>query len=351
MKKRILSAVSLFVFAVTSTGWSLAQPGPKKVLGPETSRLLSQLPESDAVVLVDSRRFFDDTLPKVLASKPAILAKITAKVDEIQQRTSIDLRKFDQLAIGAKISKFSEKDFDADPVVIARGTFNPGAMVSMAKIASNGTYREEKIGTHTVSIFSVKDIANKTAAKANDPGVSGAVQSATNSFDNKELAVTAIDTNTLAIGTVNRVRETLEGKTHVGSDLLGLLAPYDHAVMSFAVHTPSGLAQFTPMDNDELGKNLAAIRYLAGSMDMAAGAANVEVLIRAARADQADGLLDTLEGLQGLGKALLSNSKKPEYKVYAHLVDSAKIAKSGADVTVDISVPQSDIDALLAMVK
>src|SRR5262249_10232290 len=151
--KKILSTVSLLAFVISSSGLVLANPRPKKVPAAQTSRLLTQLPDSDAVVLVDSRRFFDDALPKILASKPAILSKITAKVDEIQQRTSIDLRKFDQLAVGVRINKLSQKDFDADPVLIARGTFNPGAMVSMAKLASNGTYREEKIAGHTVSIF------------------------------------------------------------------------------------------------------------------------------------------------------------------------------------------------------
>jgi hypothetical protein len=348
MKIRILSTISLLILALVTAGSSVV--GTREVSARQANRLLSLLPESDAVALIDSRRFFDDALPKALASKPTILSEITAKLDEIQQRSTIDLRKFDQIAVGLKITKLNEKDFDSDPVLIARGNFGPGALIGMAKIGSNGTYREEKIGERTIYIFSVKDIAAKNAVKTGATGVWSGVDSAANKLSG-EVAATNIDANTLAIGSVARVRETVEAKTRVATDLLGLLTPYEHSIMSFAVWTPQGLAGFVPMDNDELAKTLGSVRYVAGSMDMAAGAASLQVMIRAAKADDAQGLLDTLQALQGFGKALLGGSKKPEQKVLARVVDNAKIAKAGSDVTVDISIPQSDIDALLAMVK
>jgi hypothetical protein len=350
MKTRILSALSLIVLLFSSTGAVLSKPGPKRSPARQTNPLLLQLPESDSVALIDSRRFFDDALPKLLATKQSILTKIIGELDEIQRRTSIDLRKFDHLALGVNIVKVSPKDFGCDPVLLARGTFNAGALVGVTKLAADGTYREEKLSGHTIYIFSVKDVAAKQAAKSAGSGVANAIE---NTADNltHEVAVTSLNANTLAIGSLNRIKETIEGKTRVSPDLLGLLTPYDRSVISFAVRTPDGLSQFIAMDNDELGKTLGSIRYLAGSIDVTPAATSAQLLARAASADQAQGVLDTVQGAQQLGSALLGNSKRDDYKVLARLVQNAKIAKTGADVTVDISIPQSDINILLATLK
>jgi hypothetical protein len=347
MRLKILSALSLVAILLSSTSLTLANPRPKKVPAKQVNPLLQRLPESDAVALIDSRRFFDDALPKILAAKQPLLAEINAKLDEIQQKTSIDLRKFDHLAVGVKIAKVSTNNFDCDPVVIARGTFNAGALVGLAKLASNGTYREEKAGEHTIYIFSVKDIAAKHAASQ---GITGSLENMGDKLA-AEVAVTSLDTNTLAIGTVARVKETLNAKALVPTDLTGLLTPYDHSVMSFAVRTPEGLGNLVPLDNDELGKTLGTIRYVAGSMDINAVAASLQVLARTSSADEAQGVLDTAQGAQQLGLALLGSSKRADRQVLARLVQNAKIAKTGSDVTVDLSIPQSDINALVAMLK
>jgi hypothetical protein len=338
------------VLFFSSSALVLAKPNPKKSAARQANPLLLQLPESDAVALIDSRRFFDDALPKILASKPAILSKITTQLDEIQQKTSIDLRKFDHLAIGVKIAKLSGKDFDCDPVLLARGTFSAGALVGIAKLASNGTYREEKVGGHTIYIFSVKDTAAKQAANSVGSGVGNAVAGAADALT-RDVAVTSIDPNTLAIGTLDRVKETIEGKTRVNPDLLGLLTPYDRSVMSFVLRTPEDMSGLIPMDNDELGKTLSSIRYIAGSMDVTPAASTLQLLARTSNADQAQAVLDTVEGAQQLGTALLGNSKRDDYKVLARLVQNTKIAKTGSDVTLAISIPQSDINILLAAIK
>ena len=348
MSSKIFSTLTLLAMLFASVGFTLA--GPNRSLPAQTNPLLLQLPESDGVALIDSRRFFDTALPSILASKPTMLRDINAKLDEIQQKTSIDLRKFDHLAVGVKITSLAGKDFDCDPVVLARGSYNSGALVGLAKLPSNAAYREEKMGEHTVYIFSVKDAAAKNMSSGGGSGITGGLDNMIDKLTG-EIAVTGLDTNTLAIGTVARVRETIEGRSRVSPDLLGLLASYDRSVMGFAVRTPEGMAKFLPMDNDELGKTLGTIRYIAGSMDMAAGAANVQLLARTSSTDDAQGVLDTLQGAQQLGMALLGSSKRADHKVLARLVQNARIAKTGNDVTIGVSIPQSDINVLMAALK
>lgn len=347
MNSRVLSTVALLLLLLNATGLTFAVPNKSRA---QTDPLLRLLPDSDAVALIDSRRFFDTALPSILASKPAMLADINAKLDEVQQKTSIDLRRFDRLAVGLKMNKTADNSFDYDPVVLARGSYNSGALVGIAKLASKGTYREEKLGEHILYIFSVKDVAAKTTTGTNSTGVTGTIDNTIDKLTG-EVAITGIDANTLAIGTVARVRETVEGKSRVASDVLGVMSPYDKAIVSFGARTPEGMARFVPMDNDELGKTLGSIRYLAGSVDMSAGAANLIVLARTASADDAQGVFDTAQGAQQLGMALLGGSKKPDNKVLARLVQNVKLAKSGNDVTMSLSVPQGDINALMAMLK
>jgi hypothetical protein len=52
--------------------------------------------------------------------------------------------------------------------------------------------------------------------------------------------------------------------------------------------------------------------------------------------------------MQELGKNILGGSKRAEQQVLARMIGSAKIARSANDITLDLSVPQSDIDALIA---
>jgi hypothetical protein len=64
--------------------------------------------------------------------------------------------------------------------------------------------------------------------------------------------------------------------------------------------------------------------------------------------ESAQNLYDTISFLQQFGKGLLGGSKKPQNAVYARLVNSAKLTKNGSDVALDLTVPQKDIDLLLA---
>ncbi|MGH9820451.1 MAG: hypothetical protein ACRD43_09815, partial [Pyrinomonadaceae bacterium] len=68
-------------------------------------------------------------------------------------------------------------------------------------------------------------------------------------------------------------------------------------------------------------------------------------------ADQAQSLLDTLQGLQVIGKAFLGGAKGQDKEVYARMIDNAKFARVVNEVTFDLAVPQSDIDILIGGIK
>lgn len=350
MKNRAATAafVALVLFGLSSL--AMGDTKSKKVKKVQISPTVAMLPASDAVATVDVRRFFDEALPRILSGNQPILSEINAKLDEIQAKIGIDLRQFDQLAIGVAIRQISPKEYDMDPVAIARGNYNTEALVAIARLASNGTYREESISGHTVYIFSVKDVAKKNAPSVANSKVAGAVDRAVNGLT-REIAITSIDKNTLALGSVARVRQTLVTKGTANTVLTGFLSRKPNTVMSFAAKTPAGLSKVLPLDNDELGKNIDSIRFLSGSMDVTGESAVLQLMAKTVRADQAQSLLETLQGLQMVGKAFLGGSKSADKQVYARMIDNAQFARTGTEVTFDLSVPQTDIDILVGGIK
>jgi hypothetical protein len=345
MKNKIFASFIAAILLLNLTGLSLADTGrKKKVKARQTNPLVALLPASDAVVTFDVKRFFSDALPKLLSANQPLLAKINAALDEMQQKAGIDLRQFDQVAAGLAFKQQPGKNPDFDPVIIARGDINSGALLGVAKLASNGKYREEKIGTHTLYIFSVKE-----ATKAGSSKAAGAVDRTLNGWN--EVALTSIDPNTVAFGSPGRVRQTLAATTHVGISVTTLLSRNPEAVMSFAAKIPVGMSKSLPHDNDELSKTIDSIRFVSGSMDLVEGAAALQLMARTIQPDQAQSLLETLQGLQSVGKALIGGTKGPQREVFARMIDSVRLARTGNEVTFDLRVPQSDIDILIGMIK
>jgi hypothetical protein len=159
--------------------------------------------------------------------------------------------------------------------------------------------------------------------------------------------VTVIDSTTLAFGSLARVRQTLEGKTKVGTDITGLLQLNPSAVTSFASKLPPGMKSFLPLENDELGKSIDSIQYVYGNADVAAGLATLHVTARTLQNAEAKSLHETLSGLQVLGKAFLSGAKGADKQVYARLIENVKFSLRANEVNMDLQVPQGDIDILV----
>src|SRR6476469_5643895 len=120
MNRKLMSIVTLFLLILNAAGLSVAAPRDSKAAKRQINPLVAKLPASDAVAIVDSRRFFDQALPKILASRPDLVGKISAHITEFQTKTGIDVRKFDRLVIGVNIRHEEVKDFDADVVALAQ---------------------------------------------------------------------------------------------------------------------------------------------------------------------------------------------------------------------------------------
>lgn len=352
MKSSKFTFAALAMLMVGIIGFGMVKTPSSSAKSRQSTALIGLLPASDAVMGFDSRRFFNEAMPQILSANKPMLSKIAIQLDEINNKTGIDLRKFDSFAVGLAVTRVKDNEFDFDPVAIGRGDINSGALIAIAKLAANGKYREEKVGERTIYVFaadSAKVAISQTAGRTG-PAVDDLIGRTIDGFT-KEMAISAIDGNTLAIGSLARVRATLEGATKVSPEITTLLAGKENSVMSFAMSAPAGMSKMIPLDNDELGANIDSIKFVSGSMDVVAAGTSLAVSAQTVKPEQAKSISEMLEGLQMLGKSFLGNSKRADQKVYARMIGSAKIRNSANNVSLDLLIAQPDIDVIVGAVK
>ncbi len=350
MKTKALAFFTLAVLILNLSGLALADTRRAKSKKRQSNALVAMLPASDGVVTFDVKRFFNDAMPQILSANQPMLAKIMDHLRMIESKGGIDLRKFEQVAAGVTMKNGSGNKLSADPVVIARGSISTDSLLAAAKKAADGKFREERIGDRNVIIFAAKDAAKKNVPAASGTVSPDIVNSVIDGMPN-EIAMTALDSTTLVIGSPERVRQTIDRTTSVSVDITSLLSNSETSVCTFAMRVPEKMAALVDLEKDELGKNINSIKYMSGSMDVTAVGASMALMARTAKPEQAKELFDMLQGLQMIGKSFLGGSKKTEHKVIARMLDTAKVTSRGTDIVLNLSVAQADIDILVATIK
>ena len=103
MKHSILKSFAVIIVVCFSLS-AIALAQRNRTTTAPTSNLLSSLPPSDAVAIVNVKRVIDEALPKLLAENPAKLAEVTAELARFKTQTGLDPRSFEQVALGMSYS-------------------------------------------------------------------------------------------------------------------------------------------------------------------------------------------------------------------------------------------------------
>jgi len=348
MKNKIFALLMVCAVVLSAVGIGFAQTKDEKK-AKTNNQLLALLPPSDAAMTVDAKRFFGEALPQILSVNQPLLTEILGKFDEIKTRTGIDFKQFQQVAVGISSIKSVENGYDFEPLVLGRGQFKADGLITIAKTASNGKYREEKIGNRTVYIFSPQEVIEQNKAKIGNSMLSDIFGKILVGL-NKEMALTSYDDNTLVLGSLVRVREMFESKTRLSGEVLDLVSRKPNAIVNFGALVPNGLSQFIDLEDDELGNSLKGVRQLFGSVDVAGGNTTVAIVAKTAEAPQAKVLKDTIVGFQGFA-GILKGSKREDQKIYGRMLENTKVVQNGTEVTLDLQVPQTDLNVIVGAKK
>lgn len=288
-------------------------------------------------MFVDMRRLFE-AMPRVLAGDPAKLAAVNADIEEFKTRTGLDARAFERVAIGVRFTNPSESITKIDHVVaIANGTFNAGALAAAGRLASKGQYQESKHGGKTVYVFTLNDhiklfgIAPRLSVK--------------------QLGMSVLDANTLALGDPEAVRAAIDaqgGRGRISPALVALAQNNPNAIVGYGANLPQSLLKKAEgLGNPEIEKSVAAIRQLYGSLSPSANGFDVFTTLRAATADDARNLGDTVTALKTLGSIAVAQLSGEKRKLAENGLDSLQINTQGTDVQLKLNFAQSDILTML----
>ena len=292
------------------------------------------LPASDALLAVDLEKLFKEVVPRALAGDPARLAQVNADVDAFKTRTGIDARAFERLVVGARIVRLESGALKIDNVAaVARGRVDP-ALGASIRAASKGAVAEQQYGGKTVYVTTVNDTIK----------IFGLAK-----VRLKELAVVALDAETIALGEPEDVRAVIDAQAgkRPRADMGLLVSPKGpNDIIAFGGNVPAGTLEGVETGLPGLDRAIASIQGFYGSVASAATGIQLMTTLRAATAADAKQLFDSLDALRQVAPALISMAGE-KGKFAQNAINTLKITTKANEVQLRLEVPQSDLTTLL----
>jgi hypothetical protein len=335
-KKFVGSSIALaFVLVVLCSGFGSGSAQRKPATNPAPAAdILSYLPASDGIALIDVRRLLNETMPRILAGDPAKLVLANAQIEKFKTRTGIDPRSFDRVVLGMRYTYPTPRVTKLETVAIARGAFDARALAAAARLAANGKYREEKYRGATILVITLNDqmkLFGVWDMRIND------------------LAVCVLDSHSLAIGSIASVRAAIEAgrKGRAGGDL-GSLASHDpKAVIGFGANIPKELMASLNVGNDTIAKDANSIRQVYGSIGSTESDVSLMLVARTDSASAANNLNDTITGLKQLGGLFIGQMAPARRALAQSALDNLKITTRGTEVEIRTQVAAANLASVI----
>ncbi|MFN2491422.1 MAG: hypothetical protein ABR501_00880 [Pyrinomonadaceae bacterium] len=335
MNKRIGEVFVLaMTFVVALSATSFAQRSRKTTVATAVPSLLSSLPPSDAVALINVRRVIDEALPKILAENPAKLTEVQAELARFKVQTGLDPQSFDQIALGLTYNFPSEGITKITTVAIAKGSFNAGAIVAAGRIAG-GKYVEQRYQGKTIYVFTL-DRQIKLLGLWD--------------LKVRDLAVAALDGNTLALGEPGSVRGVIDAnrtRKRPNPELIALASRDPNAVVGFGGNLSEALMQNLRISNDGIARELTAVRQIYGTLGMTNADLELMVAARTVDADSAKNLGDTAEGLKQFGALFINRLSAAKGVLARSALNNLKITTQGNELQIRTAVAHSQVAPLM----
>ena len=332
MKTRLLTP-AIILIALFQLEAAAQQRG--RNTAPAVPTLMSSLPQSDAVAQVKVKQLLSEAMPRILANNPTKLSEVNASLDRFKDRTGLDPRMFDQVALGIRFTYPSEGVTKVQTVALADGTFSAAGMVAAGRVASNGKYREEKYQDKTIYIFSIDENIKLLGL-----------------FDVKigELAAAPLNANTLALGDPAGVRSVIDAsrsRKRANAELIALANRDPNAVIGFGSNVTEQLVANLDIGNAPIGADLKTLRQAYGSVSTTETDLQLFLAARAVNAEAAKNFGDTLEGLKQFGALFVGRLSGAKGVLAKSALSNMKISSAANELQIRTSVAQAEVGPLL----
>jgi hypothetical protein len=332
VKRKLLNLAIILLAACSAQA---QRPARTRNAPPASAGLMASLPESDAVAQVKLRQLLTEALPQILASNPSRLAEANASIETFKTRTGLDPRTFEQVAVGMRFTYPAEGVTHVQTVALANGAFNPAAMVAAGRVASNGSYREEKYQGKTIYIFRLDE--NIRLLGLFD-------------FRISELAATPLDANVLALGDPAGVRAAIDAgraRKRANAELIALATRDPNAVIGFGSNLTAQLIKNLDIGNAPIATDLAMLRQVYGSVGTSEKDLQLFLAARAVNAEAAKNLGETLEGLKQFGALLVGRLSGAKGVLAKSALANMQIVTTANELQIRTAVPQADVGPLM----
>ena len=295
---------------------------------------MSSLPQSDAVAQVKVKQLLSEAMPRIFAGNPAKLNEVNASIDRFKDRTGLDPRMFQQVALGVRFTYPSEGVTKVQTVALAEGSFSAAAMVAAGRVASNGKYREEKYQDKTLYVFTVDENLKLLGL-----------------FDVRigELAAAPLDTNTLALGDPAGVRSVIDAarsRKRANAELIALANRDPNAVIGFGSNITEQLIGNLDIGNAPISADLRSLRQVYGAVGTTETDLQLFIAARAVNAQAAKNFGDTLEGLKQFGSFFVGRLSGAKGVLAKSALSNLKIVADANELQIRTSVAQAEVGPL-----
>lgn len=302
-----------------------------------TADPLSELPSSDVVGFVDARRILTEIAPRIFAKDPASLARMTTSLNDLNNKTGINLLAIDRIAVGVQfigtVTRHLNKG-DIGVAIIAHGDFDSKKFIAFIESETKGKGRHETYGGKLIHIEPPPTPPEKKSERETG-------------------ALTFLDEHTIVLGDLPQVRATIDaaatGKGRVDPLLVQLATQDATTLIGMVGNVPSSLTQdlsasATPGDEGEqaLAKAVANIRQVFLSITPTPAAFNTVVGARMGSAEQAQSMVDLLFGIRQ------QTAPYVEDKTARDLLNNIQITAVGDQVRISDSIPNEVVESFAA---
>jgi hypothetical protein len=328
------SSASSAALGQTRRGKSSDQQPRRNAAASIKPGILSALPASDAVMLINLQRLLKEAMPRVLDQTK--LAQANAEIEKFKTQTGVDPRSFDNVAVGMRFSSLASGMTKVSTVALAHGTFNAGAMVAAGRLATNGKYSEEKYNGATIYIFDLNEQVKMFGLL---------------NMKVSRLGVSALDAHTLALGDPVVVRAAIDasrgGGGRVTSELVQLATRSPNALIGFGANLPQFIMQGISVPSDEIARNLASVRQVYGSVGATESGFDSMLVARTENAEQAKGLSDTIGALKQFSPLISARLSGAKARLAQNALDSLEVSAQGNELHLRLALAQTDLNTLM----
>ncbi|MET0622406.1 MAG: hypothetical protein ABW250_05450 [Pyrinomonadaceae bacterium] len=313
---------------------------------------LSSLPDSQAVLYVNARRILNEVMPRLMP--PAEYQKMLAET----QKFGFDVRGVEYVAIGARLADPAPANNLPEFVVVVRGNFNADTLLALGRVAAGSNNiqpRSETYGSKTIEVIDMTSFDSK-------PPADGETPAKPKSTPYPEIAVMALDANTLVAGVPSYVKAVVDaagGRGAMRASMVELAAREPQALWSLTVELPENTVDYLRKTGMPLGTEAEQMIRWVKQVSLAQGMDALNYSLSAAVQTDAPEHASAFSGLVRMGllagqTALSQQAAKltPTHKDYARTRTALGVLKTfvnrteGNTLVLSATVSQKDMAAL-----